>query len=138
MVTVTIPTAAPDWRERMAGLLRRSSAMMSAVAVLAVMFAVCFALASYHPGDPSLNTAAGGPARNLLGTPGAWSADLLLVLFGPAIALALASPLLIALRLWRGVPLGRWKRDLGLMILAAMFLGVALALARDGAVVGLP
>jgi len=139
MVTISMPAAAiPGWRERLQGVARRGGAMAAALGVLALVLVIGFALASYHPGDPSLNTAAEGPARNLLGPIGAWTADLLLSLFGPAIALALASPLLVALRLWRGAPTGRWGRDLALVMLAATLIGIALALFRGGAMAGLP
>ena len=40
-------------------------------------FALVVMLTSYHPGDPSLNSAVPGAARNWLGEAGAWAADLL-------------------------------------------------------------
>ena len=139
MVTISMPAAvAPTWRERTHALARRGSAMTASLAMFALVFAIGFSLASYHSGDPALNTAAAGPARNLLGTPGAWTADILLSLFGPPIALALTSPLLNAARLWRGASVGRWGRDLALVTLAAVLIGAALALLRGGAVVSLP
>jgi S-DNA-T family DNA segregation ATPase FtsK/SpoIIIE len=39
--------------------------------------ALVLTLTSYHPGDPSLNTAVPGVARNWLGETGAWTADIL-------------------------------------------------------------
>jgi S-DNA-T family DNA segregation ATPase FtsK/SpoIIIE len=96
MVTISMPADGPTWRERMDSFVRRSGAMAAALGLLAVTLAFAFAMASYHATDPSLNTAAEGPARNLLGVAGAWTADILLSVFGPAIALALALPLLIA------------------------------------------
>ncbi len=39
--------------------------------------ALVLTLTSYHPGDPSLNTAVPGVARNWLGEAGAWTADIL-------------------------------------------------------------
>ncbi len=102
MVTISMPTMAlPTWRERFHAIARRSGAMAASLAALALTLMLAFALASYHPTDPSLNTAAAGPTDNLLGVPGAWAADMLLSLFGPAIVLILALPLLIATRLWR-------------------------------------
>jgi DNA segregation ATPase FtsK/SpoIIIE, S-DNA-T family len=139
MVTISMPaTAVQGWRERLQDTARRGGVMAAALGVLALVLAVGFALASYHPGDPSLNTAAEGPARNLLGPAGAWTADLLLSLFGPAIALALALPLLLAMRLWRGAPITRWGRDLALVTAGAALVGIALSLLRGGAMAGLP
>ena len=66
------------------------------LAVVAVAFAA--ALATYHPADPSLNTASHGPARNLLGAPGAYVADASLQSFGAATALL---PLLLIAWAWR-------------------------------------
>jgi len=139
MVTISMPaTATAGWRDRLHMLARRSGTIAASLGVFALVFAIAFALASYHTTDQSLNTAAGGSPANLLGAPGAWIADILLTLFGPAIALALVLPLLIAARLWRAAPIGRWGRDLALVMLAAALIGIALALLRGGAVAGLP
>jgi DNA segregation ATPase FtsK/SpoIIIE, S-DNA-T family len=46
--------------------------------LLSLGLVVLLSLASYHVQDPSLNTAAAIPPRNLIGYPGAWFADLLL------------------------------------------------------------
>ena len=85
----SMATSLPVWRERMHAIGRRSGSIALSLGLFALTLALAFALLSYHPTDPSLNTAAEGPARNLLGAPGAWTSDLLLTLFGPAIGLAL-------------------------------------------------
>jgi len=46
--------------------------------LLSLGLVVLLSLGSYHVQDPSLNTAAAIPPRNLIGYPGAWFADLLL------------------------------------------------------------
>ncbi len=139
MVTISMPaTATAGWRNRLHMLARRGGTMAGSLGVFALVFAIAFALASYHTTDQSLNTAAGGSPANLLGAPGAWIADILLTLFGPAIVLALVLPLLIATRLWRAAPIGSWGRDLALVMLAAALIGIALSLLRGGAVAGLP
>ncbi len=79
------------------------------MAIVIAAILVLISLATYHSGDPSLNTASGGPAENWLGTPGAWTADLLLALFGLPIGAVLLTALMIALRLWADVPVGRWR-----------------------------
>ncbi len=128
----------PIWRERLHLIGRRSGAIAAALGLLAITFAIAFALVSYRPSDPSLNTAAEGPVRNLLGTPGAWAADMLLTLFGPAIGMALFLPILIALRLWRDAPLDHWIREILLVLLASAIAGYALTLLKGGAIAGLP
>src|SRR3954467_6109739 len=96
------------------------------------------ALASYHPTDPALNTAAAGPVRNWIGAPGAWTADLLLSLFGPASALLLPLVALIGLRIARGAGRGRWVRALVFTMLGMILFGAAASLVVGGAVNGLP
>ena len=58
----------------------RSGALVASVLLFLLAVLAALALASYHPGDPAINTAGGGPARNLVGLPGAWFADLALTI----------------------------------------------------------
>jgi DNA segregation ATPase FtsK/SpoIIIE, S-DNA-T family len=67
------------------------------VYVLAALF-VLLSLVSYHPQDPSWNTAAGGRSANLTGAAGAKLADAVLQLFGLA---AYVIPVLIVLLAWK-------------------------------------
>ena len=126
------------WRASLGEAGRRTGAMMGAVAILAATLALGFALASYRLSDPSLNTAAGGPPANALGATGAWSADLLLTLFGLPAAFLLPPLVVVALRLWRGVAAGRWLRALPKAIGAILLLDLGVALVRNGAVAPLP
>ena len=57
--------------------------IVAAIVIFASTVLMTVALASYHPGDPALNTASGGYPANLIGPPGAWFADIALSLFGP-------------------------------------------------------
>lgn len=109
----------PLWRETVKAGAVRGWAMAGAIAVLLVTLALGAALASFHSGDPSLSTAAGGPAQNLLGYPGSVVADLGFTLLGWAMWGMLPVGLIVAWRLWRDVPVGRWGR---------MTLGAALGL----------
>ena len=68
---------------------------------------LALALITYSSVDPSLTTAAGGPPTNWLGAAGAYSSDLLLLLFGPAAALFLPLLILTGVRLLREVDGGR-------------------------------
>ena len=73
--------------------LRRRLVEASGLAMFVLAAALLMALLSYSPRDPSFNTASNGAAANLVGTPGAHLADLLLQVFGlsalvPVLALA--------------------------------------------------
>ena len=81
------------WRDTMKQGALRSGAIIGGIVLLLLTLAVAVALASYHSGDPSLNTAAAGPAKNLLGDPGAVVADLLFAIAGVPVVLML--PLLV-------------------------------------------
>jgi len=126
------------WRVALTGAGQRAWAILAALAMLGATIAFAFTLASYHATDPSMNTAAGGPPKNIFGEPGAWIADISLSLFGPAVVLILPLGFVWGMRLWRGHPVGHWMRALLIALLAAMLLGIGLALFRNGSVAGLP
>ena len=67
--------------------VRRRLAELAGMALVAAGAAAAAALVTFHPRDPSLNTATGGPVHNILGLPGAATADLLLQAFGLVAAL---------------------------------------------------
>ncbi|MBD3761229.1 DNA translocase FtsK 4TM domain-containing protein [Rhizorhabdus sp.] len=129
---------AGGWRGAFAGLGKRAGSILSALGLIGATIALGFVLASYHVTDPSLNTAAGGPAQNIFDTPGAWIADLALSIFGPAIGMVLPLGFVWGLRLWRGRPVGRWKRSLLVALVAVVLLGIGMTLFRSGSVSGLP
>jgi S-DNA-T family DNA segregation ATPase FtsK/SpoIIIE len=126
------------WREAVARGFARSWAMAGSIALAALAFLVGLALVSYAPSDAALNTAAGSVAGNWVGGIGAWTSDLLLTLFGPAIGLVLPLLLIMALRLWHDRFVGRWQRNLPLALLGVLLVGTALALWKPNAVAGLP
>ena len=86
MASRSLVKAEPVWRESMKRGAVRTSALAGGMALLLLALLLVLALASYKSSDPSMMTAAAGPARNLVGGVGAWTADLLLSFFGPAIA----------------------------------------------------
>lgn len=126
------------WRDTMKAGARRSGAMIGAIALFALTLAAVLAIGTYSGADPSLNTAAAGPARNLLGTPGAFLADLLLALAGLPVVLLAPVGLILGLKLWRGDPVGRWRRMLLGACAGIALMGVALAFVSSGAVMSLP
>jgi len=121
----------PLWRETVKAGAARSGALIGAITIVIAAILVLIALATYHSGDPSLNTASGGPAENWLGTPGAWTADILFVLLGVPVVFLLPIVLILALRLWSDVPVGRWK-----LMLAASLIGIILADTTIGLISG--
>ncbi len=126
------------WRETVTAGARRSGSLLLAIGMGVVTLLIALALASYHPGDPSFSTAAGGPAQNWLGSGGAMIADLLLGLFGwPVILLLVLGPMAAA-RLWRAVSFDRWGRTLWGTLAGVTLLATGLAFVADHAVNALP
>ena len=126
------------WRQSVKAGAVRSGALFGAVALFAITLALAVALVSYHSGDPSFDTAAGGPAKNWLGAPGAFAADLLLMLAGPAITLVLPLGMIWGGRLWRDRPIGQWRRMLRGVVIGVVLIATAIAFVSDSAVMMLP
>lgn len=131
-------TRAPAFRDAVKRGAIRTGTLATALTLAIGILLFALLLGSYHPSDPSMNTAAAGPARNLLGTAGAWTADGLLTLFGPAVALVIPFLIIIAIRLWRAQPTLGWGRRLAGVVSGILLINLALVLFRDGAVAGLP
>ena len=129
---------APLWRETVKAGALRSGALIVATALFVLTVAMAVALVTYRPGDASLNTAAAGVTGNLLGSPGAWFADLALTLFGPAVALLLPVAPIVALRLWRAQPAGDGWRMLRNAAIGVALMAVTLTCVAPGAVPALP
>jgi S-DNA-T family DNA segregation ATPase FtsK/SpoIIIE len=127
-----------QWRSGVKSGMRRGWALLIGGALGALALLLLLALLSYRPTDPSLNTAAEGPVRNWVGAPGAWSADLLLSLFGPPAALLIPLVALLGLRVAIGAEPTRWLRAVALTGLGIAFIGSAAALLAGDAVNGLP
>jgi S-DNA-T family DNA segregation ATPase FtsK/SpoIIIE len=103
---------APHWRDTMKASARRSGALIGGVLLFLGVLMLVLALASYRAQDPSLNTAAGGPASNLLGGFGAWISDMLFSIFGVSVYLLAPVGLIAANRLWRDSPIQGWGKML--------------------------
>ena len=129
---------APDWRDALRQAARRLAVRTWGVLLTGVAVAGALALASHDPNDPSLSTASGGPPSNWLGTTGAYSSDLLLMLFGIGSALFLPVIALAGLRMIRLEPAGKTIRGLTVAAVGAALLGIALGLMSGSAVSGLP
>ena len=129
---------APDWRDALREAVRRLAIRSWGAVLIGVGIAGALALASHDPNDPSLSTAAGGPAGNWLGSFGAYFSDALLLLFGLGSALFMPVIALAGLRMVRLLPAGRIGRGLLLAAVGAFLLGIALSLTSGSAVSGLP
>ena len=126
------------WRETVRAGAKRSGALIGAVALLAATLLMLLALASFDGRDASFSTASGLPANNLVGAPGAWFADAALLLLGPAVALLLPLPAIVALRLWRDLPAGPWGRTLRNAAFGVALMAAALAFVSSESVLKLP
>ncbi|MDP5280517.1 DNA translocase FtsK 4TM domain-containing protein [Sphingomonas sp. DG1-23] len=114
-------------RDTMKAGVRRSGALIAGTLLFLATVGVVLALLTYNSQDPSLNTASGGPARNLLGLPGAWIADLLLATLGLPVVLIAPAGLILTNRLWLDRPLGDWKRMLRGVVIGVVLMATALA-----------
>ena len=73
----------PDWREKLRASLRQLAMRVAGTILAGASIALAIGLATHDAVDPSFSTAAGGPPVNWVGSFGAYSSDLLLMLFGP-------------------------------------------------------
>jgi S-DNA-T family DNA segregation ATPase FtsK/SpoIIIE len=128
----------PDWREKLRDSVRLMAVRTVGTLLVAGSLAIGVAFATHDSTDPSLSTAAGGPPVNWVGAPGAYSSDLLLMLFGPAAVLFLPILAVAGLRMMRGEPAGRLGRTLFACAIGIVLAGIALAMVRGTAVSGLP
>src|SRR5690348_9859577 len=92
---------APNWRAVLRRSLRRSTEIGGAIGLFGAMIFLALSLASFHQTDPSLSTAAGGPAENWMGPVGAFTAERALLLFGPVSVLFVPLLYVFARKLWR-------------------------------------
>src|SRR5918995_4828910 len=72
------------WSEDLRAMLRRRACEAGGILLITLAVTMAVALATWSVQDPSLSHATDAPVRNLLGTPGAIGADLLMQLFGLA------------------------------------------------------
>ena len=84
MAASTAASTSRAGRTTCATLIRRRICESGGVALIALAALMAVALATWSVQDPSLSHATDAPVRNLLGTPGAIGADLLMQLFGLA------------------------------------------------------
>jgi S-DNA-T family DNA segregation ATPase FtsK/SpoIIIE len=106
--------------EEVRGAIHRRIREIGGMGLLALAAAAAMALASWSVQDPSLSHATAAPVRNLLGAPGAITADLLMQLIGLA-SIALVLPIAVwGWRLLTHRSLDRERLRLVLWILGAL------------------
>ncbi len=85
--------------EQLRAFAARRGAELAGLAILGACACAVAALLTWSVEDPSFNHATPGPVRNLLGAPGAVTADLLMQMFGVAVVAVLTPPALWGVRL---------------------------------------
>ncbi|MHA6718641.1 FtsK/SpoIIIE family DNA translocase [Sphingomonas sp. RS6] len=118
----------PHWRDTMKAGVRRSGLVIAGVTLFAVTAALLLALVSYRSADPSLNTAAAGPARNWMGGVGAWAADLFYSTLGLPVLMLVPVGLILARRLITDEPTTGWRRMLAGAAIATLLAAIGLSL----------
>jgi S-DNA-T family DNA segregation ATPase FtsK/SpoIIIE len=107
--------------------LRRRTIEAVGVALILLGLAYLMALLSADSSDPSFNHAVDGPARNLLGLPGAYAADFALQALGFAAVVPAAALIAWGWRLIRTRAMPRWWVKLLLLPMATALTAVPLA-----------
>ena len=135
-MTARTPSAAPFIPPNVTRFARRRLAEMLGAVFAALALALAIALATYDSQDPSLNTASASAPANLLGAPGAVTADILVQTMGLAAWLLGPLALAWAWRLTSHTGLGRvWLRIVAAPV-ALVTAALALAAADRGGIIG--
>ncbi|HEX7820108.1 MAG TPA: DNA translocase FtsK 4TM domain-containing protein [Sphingobium sp.] len=128
----------PEWRVMLKRSLLRLAALGAAVLLCAMALMLALALLTYSPADRSMNTDAGPVVANVLGTPGAWSSDILLWLLGVPVGLSLPLMLISARRMWFDQDMKGWQGQIGKCLAGIFLIGLSLSLFQPEPLVGLP
>ncbi|MCC6483137.1 MAG: DNA translocase FtsK 4TM domain-containing protein, partial [Sphingomonadaceae bacterium] len=127
-----------DWRIMLKRSLWRAGQLVGSIVLGLGAFFAALALLGYHESDPSMNTAAGGAAENVMGLPGAHVAGFLLWLGGLGVVLLLPLIVTFARRLWIADAMAGWSGQIGRCLGGILLVGIGLELLAPGAPVGLP
>jgi DNA segregation ATPase FtsK/SpoIIIE, S-DNA-T family len=114
------------WSDDLRGAIRRRIRECGGITLITLSVIMTVALATWSVQDPSLSHATDAPVRNLLGTPGAIGADLLMQLLGLA-SIVLVLP--IAIWGWRLATHRAFDREWQRLLLWLMGTGLAAAFA---------
>ncbi len=129
---------APEWQTMLRRSLLRLATFIGALVLYALAFFLTLALLSYHVADPALNTVAGPDVRNLMGSAGAWAADVMLTFGGLPSVLLLPLMLVCARRLWGDQDMRGWLGQILKCLAGILLIGTGLWLLWPEPLVGLP
>ena len=129
---------APDWRTTLKRSLFRLFQLVGAASIFGFSVFLALCLLSYHGSDPSMNTVAGDIVQNIMGRPGAYTADFMLWLLGIPGFLTIPLIAIFARRLWGNDDMSGWQKQMGSCVLGILLVGLALALFSSQTPVGLP
>jgi S-DNA-T family DNA segregation ATPase FtsK/SpoIIIE len=101
-------------------VLRHWAQRSSGIALAAIVLAAWAALITWSQNDPSLSVNTAQPARNLLGAPGAFVADLLLHTIGLGVVFFLIAPLALAVELASSGTISELRKKLAFAGLATV------------------
>lgn len=119
--------------------LIRSGALIGALVLFAATLFLALALFSYRLSDPSGSTAAGAEqVNNLMGWPGGYVANFLLLLVGVPIGLALPLMLITARRLWGDQDMAGWPGQVIRCLIGVILIGIAFSLIQPEPPINLP
>jgi len=128
----------PEWQAMLRRSLIRIGTLMGSIGLYLLALFLLLALLSYKVGDAALNTAGGGAAGNLMGSAGAWAADILYTFAGLPAFLVLPLILVSARRLWADQDMAGWRGQIAKCLIGILLIGTALWLLQPEPLVGLP
>ena len=120
MRTTTSFTALDRIPDPLRAFAARRAAELAGIALVAGTGGLALALLTWSVQDPSLNHATDGPVRNLLGVPGAITADLVMQMLGLAAVTLLAPLAILGWRLMTARRLDRIGRRLLLWLIGGL------------------
>jgi len=128
----------PEWQAMLRRSLIRIGTLAGSVGLYMLALFLFLALLSYKVSDGALNTAAGDGVGNLMGSAGAWAADILYTTWGVPALLLLPLILVCARRLWADQDMTGWKAQIAKCLAGMALIGTGLWLLQPEPLVGLP
>ena len=128
----------PEWQAMLRRSLIRIGTFAGSIGLYALALFLLLALLSYKVSDQALNTAAGPDTGNLMGSAGAWAADILYTFLGVPAFLLLPFILVFARRLWADADMSGWQSQIAKCAGGTILIGTGLWLAQPEPLVGLP
>jgi S-DNA-T family DNA segregation ATPase FtsK/SpoIIIE len=138
MASRTSANRAPEWQAMLRRSLIRIGTFAGSVGLYALALFLSLALLSYKVSDQALNTAAGGQIGNLMGSAGAWAADILYTFAGIPALLVLPLILVSARRLWADQDMAGWQGQIAKCAIGVALIGTGLWILQPDPLVGLP